>query len=84
MPVQNPALMEQFADFAAPLVASGRYSSVGDVLQAAMDALQREECGEQAKDAALQRALAEGDASGVFAGDAFADVRREMGWEAKI
>ncbi len=44
-----------------------------------MDALEREECDEEAKEAYLEQALEEGFASGVYKGDAFADVRRELG-----
>jgi hypothetical protein len=49
------------------------------VLDAAVDALEREECDEEAKEAWLEEALEEGFSSGVYKGDAFADVRRELG-----
>ena len=70
---------KRFADLAQRLVASGRYNSPSEVLDAAIDALEREECDEEAKEAYLEQALEEGFASGVYQGDAFADVRRELG-----
>jgi hypothetical protein len=44
-----------------------------------MDALRREECDDEAKLVMLEQALEDGDASGVFEGDAFASVRAELG-----
>jgi len=80
MPTGNIAIPSQrFDEFAQRLVASGRYNSPSEVLEAAMDALEREECDEEAKEAYLEQALEEGFASGVYKGDAFADVRRELG-----
>jgi len=70
---------KRFDEFARRLVASGRYNSPSEVLEAAIDALEREECDEEAKEAYLEQALEEGFASGVYKGDAFADVRRELG-----
>jgi len=70
---------KRFDELAQRLVASGRYSSPSEVLEAAIDALEREECDEEAKEAYLEQALEEGFASGVYEGDAFADVRRELG-----
>ena len=70
---------KRFDELAQRLVASGRYNSPSEVLEAAIDALEREECDEEAKEAYLEQALEEGFASGVYKGDAFADVRRELG-----
>jgi putative addiction module CopG family antidote len=70
---------KRFDELAQRLVASGRYNSPSEVLEAAIDALEREECDEDAKDVYLEQALEEGFASGVYQGDAFADVRRELG-----
>ncbi len=70
---------QRFEDVAQRLVASGRYNSQSEVLEAALDALEREECDEEAKEAWLEDALEAGFASGVYEGDAFADVRRELG-----
>jgi putative addiction module CopG family antidote len=70
---------KRFDEFAQRLVASGRFNSSSEVLDAAIDALEREECDGEAKEAYLEQALEEGFASGVYQGDAFADVRRELG-----
>jgi putative addiction module CopG family antidote len=70
---------KRFDEFAQRLVASGRYNSPSEVLEAAIDALEREECDEEAKEAWLEEALEAGFSSGVYEGDAFADVRRELG-----
>jgi putative addiction module CopG family antidote len=70
---------KRFDEMAQRLVASGRYNSPSEVLEAAVDALEREECDEEAKEAYLEQALEAGFSSGVYEGDAFADVRRELG-----
>jgi len=70
---------QRFEEVAQRLVASGRYNSQSEVLEAALDALEREECDEEAKEAWLEDALEAGFSSGVYEGDAFADVRRELG-----
>jgi len=70
---------KRFDELAQRLVESGRYNSPSEVLEAAIDALEREECDEEAKEAWLEEALEEGFSSGVYKGDAFADVRRELG-----
>ncbi len=70
---------KRFDDLAQRLVASGRYNSPSEVLEAAVDALEREECDEEAKELYLEQALEAGFSSGVYEGDAFADVRRELG-----
>jgi len=69
----------RFEEIAQRLVAAGRYNSQSEVLEAALDALEREECDEEAKEAWLEDALEAGFSSGVYEGDAFADVRRELG-----
>jgi antitoxin ParD1/3/4 len=48
------------------------------VVRDALRTLEREEREYEAKLAALRSALQEGDASGVFEGDAFASVREEL------
>jgi putative addiction module CopG family antidote len=75
---------KRFDEFAQRLVASGRYNSPSEVLEAAIDALEREECDEEAKEAWLEEALEAGFSSGVYEGDAFADVRRELGLKERL
>jgi putative addiction module CopG family antidote len=70
---------KRFDEVAQRLVASGRYNSPSEVLEAAIDALEREECDEEAKEAWLEQALEEGFSSGVAEGDVFARVRERAG-----
>ncbi len=74
---------KRFDELAQRLVASGRYNSPSEVLEAAVDALEREECDEEAKEAWLEEALEEGFASGVAEGDVFARVRERAGLSAR-
>jgi putative addiction module CopG family antidote len=67
---------KRFDELAQRLVVSGRYNSPSEVLEAAVDALERDE---EANEAYLEQALEAGFSSGVYEGDAFADVRRELG-----
>ncbi len=70
---------QRFEEIAQRLVASGRYNSQSEVLEAALDALEREECDEEAKEAWLEDALEAGFASGIAEGDVFARVRARLG-----
>jgi putative addiction module CopG family antidote len=70
---------QRFDEVAQRLVASGRFSSPSEVLEAALDALEREECDEEAKEAWLDEALEAGFSSGVAEGDVFARVRERLG-----
>ncbi len=74
--------LETFEAFARPLIESGKYPDADAVLTAAMGALLREESDDVAKRRALVQALEEGKASGIYPGDAFEYLRREMGWES--
>lgn len=77
MATQSDVLSTEFEQFASELVNNGRYSTTAEVMQAAMEALRREECDDDAKMTALMEALDEGDGSGVYEGDAFADLRAQ-------
>jgi putative addiction module CopG family antidote len=68
-------LVGTFEEFAKPLVESGRYKNADEVMTAAMDALMREEADDKAKANFVRRAIEEGEASGVYEGDIFADLR---------
>lgn len=72
-------LSAEIETFAAPLVASGKFSSTEDVLHAAMDALRREALAEERENALLEQLAEEGEASGELRGDAFAIVRQKYG-----
>ena len=64
------------SSFASQLIAEGQYSSPGEVLHAAMDALRRE----QQENHILETLAEEGEASGIYEGDVFAEIRAKYGW----
>jgi antitoxin ParD1/3/4 len=64
-------------------VASGHYEDASDVMRAALRTLELQEQEYQDKLAALRAAIAEGDASGIFEGDAFAQAWVDAGLDAK-
>jgi len=74
---------KRFDEFAQRLVASGRYNSPSEVLEAAMDALEREECDEEAKEAYLEQALEAGFSSGIAEGDVLGRIRARHGLSAE-
>ena len=80
MTQRNVELTDELDTFVANMVAGGHYADVSEVVR---DALRRLEEEEDAKLATLRSAIDEGFASGIYEGDAFADVRREMGWESE-
>ena len=69
-------LPEDVVRLAEAQVAAGRARSIEDVLRAGVAALDEQH---DAKMAALRAAIDEGDASGVFEGDPFAEVRAKHG-----
>ena len=80
MAQRNVELNEKLDTFVANMVAGGHYADVSEVVQ---DALRKLEEEEDAKLTLLRVAVDEGEASGIFEGDAFVSVRREMGWESE-
>lgn len=79
MPTRNVSLTDKLDRFVAKNVESGRYENASEVIRAALRSLEREERQYEAKLAALRKAVAEGDASGISPGDVFARVRRKLG-----
>ena len=75
---------QRFDALVARLVESGRYNSASEVLEAAMDALEREECDDEAKLAYLKQAIEDGEASGIAEGDVFARVRERAGLPPRV
>lgn len=73
--IEAADLPEDIARLAEAQVAAGRFASVEEVVRAGVEAIATVE----QKRAAIRAALAEGEASGVFEGDAFASVRAELG-----
>jgi putative addiction module CopG family antidote len=84
MATHTVSLPEELNSFVVSSVASGDYPDANAVLVDALRALERERLEDEMKMQALEEALAEGEASGVFEGDAFESVRREMGWTAEL
>jgi Arc/MetJ-type ribon-helix-helix transcriptional regulator len=74
------ALPDEFEEFAAPFVASGRYANSTEVLYAAMDALLRAEADELSYNEACIRSAEEGEASGLSPGDVLARLRSVHGF----
>jgi putative addiction module CopG family antidote len=67
-------LPEDIARIVEAEVASGRFATVEDVVRASVHMI----AGLEKRRAKLRVALAGGEASGVFDGDAFASVRTEL------
>jgi len=84
MATQGIPLSAEFDEFAAPLVASGRYANAAEVLHAAMDALLRAEVDEEAYNQACVRAAEEGEASGIAEGDVIARLRAKHGFSTPL
>jgi antitoxin ParD1/3/4 len=68
-------LPDDIARVAEAQVAAGRFASVEDVVRAGVAAI----AAYEQKLATLRAAQQEGEASGVFEGDAFESVRAELG-----
>ena len=84
MATQSVPLAAEFEEFAAPLVASGRYANATEVLQAAMDALRRETITEAEEDAILEALAEEGEASGEAEGDVIGRIRAKFGFRSPV
>lgn len=78
MPTRNVNLTDELDRFVTKKVSSGRYENASEVVRAALRSLEREEKQYEAKLSALRRAIDEGDASGIAAGDVFARVREKL------
>jgi putative addiction module CopG family antidote len=84
MATHTVSLPEELDSFVTASVANGDYPDASAVLQDALRALEREKRENEAKMKALIDSIEEGEASGVFEGDAFESVRQEMGWTVEI
>jgi antitoxin ParD1/3/4 len=65
MPTRNVNLTPELDSFITAKIESGRYENASEVVRAGLRGLEREEKEYDARMAALTRALAEGDASGI-------------------
>ena len=84
MATQSIPLPDEFDEFAAPFVASGRYANTTEVLHAAMNALLRAEVDEEAYNQACVRAAEEGEASGLAEGDVIGRIRAKYGLRTPV
>ncbi|CAN5595829.1 hypothetical protein BH10ACI4_BH10ACI4_34480 [soil metagenome] len=78
MPTRNINLTPELDQFIAAKIENGRYENASEVVRAALRWLEREEKVFDAKFAALEAAIAEGDASGVAEGDVFQEILGEI------
>jgi antitoxin ParD1/3/4 len=78
MPTRNVNLTNELDRFVAKKIKSGRYENASEVVRAGLRTLEREEQQYQAKLAALQAAIDEGDASGIAEGKVFGRVRKAL------
>jgi antitoxin ParD1/3/4 len=76
LPTRNVNLTRELDRFVATKVKSGRYENASEVVRAGLRTLEREEREYEAKLAALQAAIDEGDASGIAEGNVFGRVRK--------
>ena len=78
MPTRNVNLTNELDSFVLAKVGSGRYENASEVVRAALRTLEREGRLYEAKLAALQTAIAEGDISGIAKGNSFDRVRQAL------
>lgn len=78
MPTRNVNLTVELESFVLAKVESGRYENASEVVRAALRTLEREEREHEARLAALQSAIDQGDASRVARGNSFDRVRRTL------
>ncbi len=76
MPTRNVNLTDELDSFVLRKVKNGRYENASEVVRAALRMLEREEREFETRLTALGAAIDEGDASGVFEGDPFEQIRK--------
>jgi antitoxin ParD1/3/4 len=83
MPTRNVNLTDELDRFVAAKIENGRYDNASEVVRAALRTLEREEREYEAKLCLLQRAIDEGDASGIAKGNVVARVRKSLNLPAR-
>jgi antitoxin ParD1/3/4 len=83
MPTRNVNLTDELDRFVAAKIENGRYDNASEVVRAALRTLEREEREYEAKLSLLQRAIDEGDASGIAKGNVVARVRKSLNLPAR-
>ncbi len=79
MPIRQVEITDALDRFIEAEIASGHYQDASDVMREALRTLDLQKQEYEDKVAALRAAIAEGDASGIFEGDAFAHARAVAG-----
>jgi putative addiction module CopG family antidote len=79
MATETIDLGAEFEKFVAERMKSGRYTRRAQVYEAARSALLQAEADDDLDVEYVKQAIAEGEASGIYEGDVFADVRAELG-----
>jgi putative addiction module CopG family antidote len=75
----NVTLPDELDSFVTAQVEQGHFADAGEVVLEALRTLERERREDEMKMKALREAIDEGDASGVYEGDVFADLRAKYG-----
>jgi antitoxin ParD1/3/4 len=83
MPTRNVNLTDELDRFVTAKIENGRYDNASEVVRAALRTLEREEREYEAKLSLLQRAIDEGDASGIAKGNVVARVRKSLNLPAR-
>jgi len=79
MPTRNVSLTPRLDGLIEKAVESGEYENASEVVRAALRLFEAHQRAEAAKLQALERALDDGERSGIFKGDAVSSVRQELG-----
>ena len=82
MPTRNVNLTPELDSIITDKIASGRYENASEVVRDALRSLERVEKEYDAKLAALMKAIADGDASGIAQGDVFQEILDEIDSDA--
>ena len=77
MALETGSPTAEFELFVADRLKTGRYANAAEVYEAAKAALLRDESDDDLNVDYLRRAIEEGEESGVYEGDVFADLRNK-------
>jgi antitoxin ParD1/3/4 len=75
MPTRNVSLTDELDSYVEQSVQSGHYDNASEVVRAAIRELKQSELEDKAKVEALRAAIQEGFDSGIYEGDAMAEMR---------
>jgi putative addiction module CopG family antidote len=84
MATRSFGVTAEFEEFVAEQVKSGRFADAREVLEAAKAALAREATDDDLDVEYVRQAIEEGEASGIYEGDVFADIRKKYGLTSSL